>query len=60
MKFLLNIGLMLLGFNTIAQTLLPIPDTLSGPNYVLNMHKDSVQFFPTGKISHTDAFNQYK
>jgi len=60
MKFLLNIGLMLLGFNTIAQTLLPIPDTLSGPNYVLNMHKDSVQFFPTGKISHTYAFNQYK
>lgn len=40
-------------------TQLAIPDTLSGPNYVLNMHKDSVQFFP-GDISHTYAFNQYK
>ena len=59
MKFLLNISLVLLGFNSIAQTLLPIPDTLSGPNYVLNMHKDSVQFF-SGNISHTYAFNQYK
>jgi blue copper oxidase len=59
MKFLLNIGLVLLGFNSIAQTALPIPDTLSGPNYILNMHKDSVQFF-SGNISHTYAFNQYK
>ncbi len=59
MKFLLNIGLVLLGFNSFSQTLLPIPDTLSGPNYVLNMHKDSVQFF-SGDISHTYAFNQYK
>lgn len=59
MKFLLNIGLVLLGSNSFAQTLLPIPDTLSGPNYVLNMHKDSVQFF-SGNISHTYAFNQYK
>ena len=42
-----------------AQTLLPIPDTLSGPNYVLNMHKDSVQFF-SGNISRTYAYNQYK
>ena len=42
-----------------AQTLLPIPDTLTGPNLVLNMHKDSVQFFP-GTISRTYAFNQYK
>ena len=59
MKFLLKISLVLLGFDSIAQTLLPIPDTLSGPNYVLNMHKDSVQFF-SGNISHTYAFNQYK
>ncbi|MBL7936918.1 MAG: multicopper oxidase domain-containing protein [Bacteroidia bacterium] len=59
MKLLLKIGLVLLGFNSIAQTALPIPDTLSGPNYVLNMHKDSVQFF-SGNISHTYAFNQYK
>lgn len=40
------------------QTPLPIPDTLSGTNISLNMHKDSVQFFP-GKISQTYAFNQY-
>lgn len=42
-----------------AQTLLPVPDTLVGPNFTLNMHKDSVQFFP-GAISKTYAFNQYK
>jgi blue copper oxidase len=42
-----------------AQTLLPVPDTLSGPNFVLNMHKDSVQLFP-GSISKTFAFNQYR
>jgi len=42
-----------------AQTMLPVPDTLVGPNFVLNMHKDSVQFFP-GAISKTYAFNQYK
>lgn len=43
----------------IAQTALVIPDTLSGPNYSLTMHQDSVQFFP-GKKSYTYAFNQYK
>jgi len=60
MKNLLNICLGLLCLNATAQTTqLPIPDTLSGPNYVLNMHKDSVQFF-SGNISHTYAFNQYK
>jgi len=42
-----------------AQTLLPVPDTVAGPNYVLNIHEDSVQFFP-GAISKTYAFNQYK
>lgn len=42
-----------------AQTLLSVPDTLVGPNFVLTMHKDSVQFFP-GAISKTYAFNQYK
>lgn len=60
MKNLFNICFGLLCFNAVAQTTqLAIPDTLSGPNYVLNMHKDSVQFFP-GNISHTYAFNQYK
>ena len=39
-----------------AQNLLFIPDTLSGPNYSLTMHRDSVQFFP-GKKSLTYAFN---
>ncbi|MBA2613935.1 MAG: multicopper oxidase domain-containing protein [Bacteroidetes bacterium] len=43
-----------------AQTQLFIPDTLVGPNYSLNMHKDSVQFFPTGKKSNTYAYNLYK
>ena len=33
-----------------------IPDTLTGPNYNLTMHKDSVQFF-SGMISQTYAFN---
>lgn len=60
MKNLFNICFGLLCLNAAAQTTqLAIPDTLSGPNYVLNMHKDSVQFFP-GNISHTYAFNQYK
>lgn len=42
-----------------AQTQLMIPDTLVGTNYTLTMHQDSVQFFPSGNISHTYAFNQY-
>ena len=44
----------------VAQTQLFVPDTLIGPNFNLNMHKDSVQFFPTGKISQTYAFNGNK
>lgn len=43
-----------------SQTQLVVPDTLIGPNITLTMHKDSVQFFPTGHISHTYAFNQFK
>ncbi len=46
-------------FDANAQTALVIPDTLVGPNYTLSIHKDSVQFFPSGNISHTYAFNQY-
>lgn len=45
--------------NVLAQTPLPIPDTLAGPNFVLTMHTDSVQFFPAGPKSPTYAFNQY-
>jgi bilirubin oxidase len=41
-----------------AQTPIPIPDTLTGNNIVLTMHRDSVQFFP-GKKTQTLAFNQY-
>jgi blue copper oxidase len=41
-----------------AQTLLVVPDTLSGPNIDLTMHADSVSFFP-GNWSHTYAYNQY-
>lgn len=41
-----------------AQTPLLIPDTLSGPSMVLNMHRDSVQFFQ-GPLSNTYAYNQY-
>lgn len=60
MKHILKIGLMLFTISVNAQTQLAIPDTLIGPNYTLNMHKDSVQFFSTGNISHTYGFNQYK
>jgi blue copper oxidase len=59
MKNFLKISLVLVSLEASAQTQLAIPDTLVGPNYTLNMHKDSVQFFPTGNISHTYAFNQY-
>ena len=60
MKHLLKAGLMLFTITASAQTQLAIPDTLVGPNFTLNMHKDSVQFFPVGKKSQTYAFNQYK
>lgn len=42
-----------------AQTLLVVPDTLTGPSYVLTMHEDSVQFFP-GNKSRTYAYNSNK
>lgn len=43
---------------SLAQTKLPIPDTLSGKNISLNIHQDSVRFFD-GAYSKTYAFNQY-
>ncbi|MBN8693117.1 MAG: multicopper oxidase domain-containing protein [Bacteroidetes bacterium] len=59
MKNLLNLCLGLLCINVAAQTTqLVIPDTLIGPSYTLNMHKDSVQFFP-GNKSQTYAFNSF-
>ena len=60
MRKLLVFYLMFTGLNVSAQTQLFIPDTLVGPNYILNMHKDSVQFFPTGNKSNTYAFNANK
>ncbi len=42
-----------------AQNQLFIPDTLAGPNFILNMHRDSVQFFP-GHKSYTYAYNLNK
>jgi FtsP/CotA-like multicopper oxidase with cupredoxin domain len=41
-----------------AQSLMPVPDTLSGAVIQLTMHKDSVSFFP-GKITRTYAFNAF-
>jgi len=59
MKTIFSICLGLLCFYTDAQTLLQVPDTLIGPNISLTMHKDSVQFFPTGSKTYTYAYNQY-
>ncbi len=58
MKKLTQICFIALSFDLVAQTQLVIPDTLSGPSYSLNMHKDSVQFFP-GKKSKTYAYNTH-
>ncbi|MBS1650617.1 MAG: multicopper oxidase domain-containing protein [Bacteroidetes bacterium] len=60
MKKIINACLIMFSISASAQTQLAVPDTLVGTNFALNMHKDSVQFFPTGNISHTYAFNQYK
>lgn len=57
-SIVLSIGLLLLAFIPSAQTLLVVPDTLVGPNIALEMHEDSVQFFP-GQKSYTYAYNQY-
>jgi len=60
MKKIIVFCLMLIGLNAKAQTQLFIPDTLVGPSYTLNMHEDSVQFFPLGNKSKTYAYNLYK
>ena len=60
MKRIINFCLVLISLNATAQTQLFIPDTLVGPSYTLNMHKDSVQFFPLGNKSKTYAYNLYK
>ncbi len=48
--------LLIIGSKSYSQNALFVPDTLSGTNFVLTMHEDSVQFFP-GNKSHTYAFN---
>lgn len=60
MKFLFSLLFLLLLSVSYSQTLLIVPDTLSGSSISLNMHKDSVQFFPNGPISQTYAYNNYK
>jgi blue copper oxidase len=42
-----------------AQNQMFVPDTLSGANISLTMHRDSVQFLP-GRITPTYGFNGYK
>jgi bilirubin oxidase len=42
-----------------AQNLLYIPDTLSGTDFNLAVHKDSVQFFP-GQLTNTFGINTHK
>ena len=55
----LFIALLCISSRAFAQQVLPIPDTLSGKNFNLRMHKDSVQWFQ-GKITQTLSFNEYK
>ena len=59
MKRIINFCSVLISINATAQTQLFIPDTLVGPSYTLNMHKDSVQFF-LGNKSKTYAYNLNK
>lgn len=58
MRFYLLIFSFIFSFILQAQSLLVVPDTLSGPSFQLNIHEDSVQFFP-GNWTHTFAYNQY-
>ncbi len=47
-----------LTLEVLSQNPVLIPDTLSGTNFYLNIHPDSVQFLP-GTKTFTNAFNQY-
>jgi blue copper oxidase len=58
MRTIILISLCLLTYSLKAQTLLFIPDTLSGSSIQLTMHPDSVAFFP-GIKSATYGYNQY-
>lgn len=58
MRSILKLGFTLLYSGVMAQSNpLFIPDTLIGSIINLDMHKDSVQFFPAGNITYTYAFN---
>lgn len=57
MKKFLLVGFTLTSFAAFSQNRLPIPDTLSGNRFNLNMHKDSVQFLP-GSKTNTLSFNR--
>ena len=58
MKKIICLINVLIAFNAFAQNPIPIPDTLTGSTFNLNMHTDSVQFLP-GIKTFTNAFNQY-
>jgi bilirubin oxidase len=47
-----------ISIQTFAQNVIPIPDTLTGNNFNLTLHTDSVQFLP-GQKTFTNAVNQY-
>lgn len=58
-RFVFNLFILYLsGSHLSAQTALPIPDTLSGASISLNMHQDSVSFFP-GTKTRTLSFNSF-
>ena len=59
MKQLLKFSFLLFGIPAMAQTALYIPDTISGSNINLLMHKDSVQFL-AGQKTKTYGFNSNK
>lgn len=59
MKQLLKLSFLLFGITAMAQTALYIPDTISGSNINLLIHKDSVQFL-AGRKTKTYGFNSNK
>lgn len=58
-KFLISVVILIGSLKLPSQTTLFIPDTLSGTAFTLNLHKDSVQFYP-GSYTQTNGFNSYR
>lgn len=58
MKTTVSIILGLAAAQMLAQNTIPIPDTLTGTNFTLTMHTDSMQILP-GKKTKTLAFNAH-